>query len=125
MTISKLYFFLKSFHLAPTALIPFCQFQGSMAVMGVHSPNFSVPVCNSFKAKVRGDQLCYTVDPNVYKVYDNEKPLELTLLLDYNEEREYSFHSNSLSDTSGNYHSTLTIEETEKRFIIIEAISKN
>ena len=93
--------------------------------MAVHSPNFSVPVCNSFKAKVRGDQLCYTVDLNVYKIYDNEKPLELTLLLDYNEEREYSFHSNSLGDTSGNDHSTLTIEETEKRFIIIEAISKN
>ena len=124
MTIFKT-FFMETFPSAPTALIPFCQFQGSMAVMGVLSPNFSVPVCNSFKAKVRGDQLCYTVDPNVYKVYDNEKPLELTLLLDYNEEREYYFHSNSLSDTSGNYHSTLTIEETEKRFIIIEAISKN
>ena len=88
------------------------------------SPNFSVPVCNSFKAKIRGDQLCYTVDPNIYRVDDIYEPLEFTLLLDYNEEREIFLNKNDEGDTieSG---LTLTVEETEKRFTIIETMSNN
>ena len=105
---------------APTALIPFCQFQGSMSAMGDIKPNFSAPVCSSFQPKIREDQLCYTVDPNIYKV---DKPLELTLLLDYNEDREVCFHNGNKEKEQGN-HLTLTVEETEKRFVIIETIGK-
>ena len=50
--------------LSPTALIPFCEFGGNMSVMGVKIDQIDVPVCNSFRPKIKGDQLCYTVDPN-------------------------------------------------------------
>ena len=93
-----------------------------MSVMGVTSPKFSVPVCNSFKAEIRKDQLCYTVDPNIYRV--NDKPLELTLLLDYNEEREKTLYNDATNNDSQK-QLTLTVEETEKRFIIVETIGQN
>ena len=47
-----------------TAMIPFCEFGGNMSVMGVKIDQIDVPVCNSFRPKIKGDQLCYTVDPN-------------------------------------------------------------
>ena len=53
--------------LNPTALIPFCEFNGNMSVMGVKIDQFDVPVCNSFRPKILKDQLCYSVDPNIYK----------------------------------------------------------
>ena len=53
--------------MSPTALIPFCEFGGNMSAMGVKIDQIDVPVCNSFKEKLLGDQLCYTVDPNKYK----------------------------------------------------------
>ena len=65
--------------------------------MGVKIPKVGVPVCNSFKAKIFKDQLCYTVDPNKYrKDFNNGKPakeedLSLSLFLNYNEDREVSF----------------------------------
>ena len=111
---------MESFPFGPTALIPFCQFQGSMSVMGVNKPNFSAPVCNSFQAKIRNDQLCYTVDPNIYRV---DKPFELTLLLDYNEEREISLYEDNKENKHEN-HLTLTVKEAQKRFVIIETIGK-
>ena len=55
---------------------------------------FDVPVCNSFKAKILNDQLCYEIDVNQYIV--DKKDVEmvnkigLTLILDYNEERQIS-----------------------------------
>ena len=54
-------------NLSPTALIPFCAFGGNFSAMGVKMEQFNVPVCNSFKAKIVEDQLCYTVDPNRYR----------------------------------------------------------
>ena len=50
--------------LSPTALVPFCEFGGNMSVMGVKIDQIDVPVCNSFRPKIKGNQLCYTVDPN-------------------------------------------------------------
>ena len=111
---------MESFPSAPTALIPFCQFQGSMSAMGDIKPNFSAPVCSSFQPKIREDQLCYTVDPNIYKI---DKKLELTLLLDYNEEREISLYEDNKENKHEN-HLSLTVKEAEKRFVIIETIGK-
>ena len=37
--------------LSPSAFIPFCEFGGDMSALGVKIDQFSVPVCNSFKAK--------------------------------------------------------------------------
>ena len=60
-----------------------------MSAMGVKIWYFSFPVCNSFKAKLVKDQLCYEVDPNDY--IHNRKDasqFDLTLLIDYNEDRQ-------------------------------------
>ena len=55
--------------LFPTALIPFCEFGGSMSTMGKEIERLDVPVCNSFKPKIVEGQLCYSVDPNPYKTF--------------------------------------------------------
>ena len=77
-------------NLSPSALIPFCDIGGNMSAMGVMIDNFDVPVCNSFKAKLVKDQLCYEVDPNNY-IPSNRKDasyLDLMLLIDFNEDRQ-------------------------------------
>ena len=58
---------------------------------------FEVPVCNSFKAKFVVDQLCYEVDPNVYinnASKDAAKQLDLFLIIDYNEDRQFEAKKN-------------------------------
>ena len=62
-----------------------------MKVVGIKSEKFDVPVCNTFKTKVRNEQLCYQIDLEEYKDITNiEKQLKegLVLILDYNEERQ-------------------------------------
>ena len=59
--------------------------------MGKEVNGFNDPVCNSFEAKIRNDQLCYEVDLEKYKDENNIKEqLEsgLVLILDYNLERQ-------------------------------------
>ena len=73
----------------PSALIPFCEFGGNMSVMGVKIDKFDVPVCNSFKAKIFKDQLCYSVDPNIYRDFINSNRLSLILVIDFNEDRQF------------------------------------
>ena len=48
----------------PTALVPFCEFGGSMSNVGIKLDHFDIPFCNSFREKIIEDQICYTVDPN-------------------------------------------------------------
>ena len=77
--------------LSPSAFIPFCEFGGNMSAMGVKIDLFDVPVCNSFKAKVLNDQLCYEVDPNNFIDKTNGLKyfkLGLVLVLDFNEDRQ-------------------------------------
>ena len=75
--------------LSPTALIPFCSFANNFSMMGTKITEFEVPVCNSFRAKLVKDQLCYEVDLSRFKNHINFKDkLFLTLLIDYNEDRE-------------------------------------
>ena len=69
---------------SPTALIPFCEFNGNMSVMGVNINQFDVPICNSFVPKIVKDKLCYTVDPNEYKhKIDLKGELSLSFLIYY------------------------------------------
>ena len=77
--------------LSPSSFIPFCEFGGNMSAMGVKIDQIDVPVCNSFKAKVLNDQLCYEVDPNLYIDRNDPKKdlkLGLVLALDFNEDRQ-------------------------------------
>ena len=76
---------------SPSAFIPFCEFGGDMSAVGVKIDQFDAPVCNSFKAKVLNDQLCYEVDPNLFIDRTNTLKylkLGLVLVLDYNEDRQ-------------------------------------
>ena len=41
---------------SPSALIPFCEFGGSMSVVGIKIDQFDVPVCNCFQARILNDQ---------------------------------------------------------------------
>ena len=95
-------------NLSPTALIPFCEFGEDISAMGVKIDKLDVPVCNSFKAVVYNDQLCYTVDPNKYRngmVNGNsaeEEDLSLALYINYNEDREEYF-SEDLDENNGKF----------------------
>ena len=85
-----------------------------MSVMGMNIEQMDVPVCNSFQPKIIRDQLCYTVDPNKYKndIKIERDKLDLTLFLNYNEDRLVSSFSDNLN------HST------EDFSILIETIGK-
>ena len=75
---------------SPSAFIPFCEFGGNMSAMGVKINQFDVPICTSFLAKIRNDQLCYEVNLNNFTNQNNlEKELELgfVFIMDYNEDR--------------------------------------
>ena len=92
-------------HLLPTALIPFCEFGGSISAIGAKIDQLDVPVCNSFRPKILRDQLCYTVDPNKYK--DNIKiqrdTLKLSLYLNYNEDRQVSSLQENLNSSASDF----------------------
>ena len=82
--------------LSPSAFIPFCAFGDDMKSMGREVNGFHDPVCDSFEAKVRNDQLCYEVDLEKYK--DKHKIKEqlksgLVLILDYNLERQAEMYN--------------------------------
>ena len=60
-------------NLSPTSLIPFCSINDNYSEMGVKIDQIDVPVCNSFRPKIRKDQLCYTVDLNEIKTKTGSK----------------------------------------------------
>ena len=64
-----------------------------------------IPVCNIFNPKNHFDQLCYETD--LQKLKDNNKDtlikqfeIGLTLILDYNEERQMDFNDISIEKSS-------------------------
>ena len=89
--------------------------------MGRQIIGFNNPVCDSFEAKIRNDQLCYEVDLQKYK--DKNKIKEqlksgLILLLDYNLERQ----SNTYNPKKVHKYSS---DENEKDVhIYLDTISK-
>ena len=76
-----------------------------MSAMGVKIDEFDVPVCNSFKAKVLNNQLCYEVDLNNFtnkNNIDKELTLGFNLIMDYNEDRQVTFDRNISTATNKN-----------------------
>ena len=60
---------------------------------GIKNELFDVPVCNSFKATILNDQLCYEVDPNMYlninwREAEEQIKLGLSFAVDLNEDRQ-------------------------------------
>ena len=106
-------------NLLPTALIPFCEFGGSMSVMGVKIDEFEIPFCNSFKEKLIKDKLCYTVDLNKrrFQVKD-ENDFTLKLFISYNEDRELdTFLDLDMSTTKGD-------DVIADQYVLVETIGK-
>ena len=95
---------------SPSAFIPFCQFGDTVKAMGRKSDLVKIPVCNSFKAKLFYNQLCYEVDVNETlkgKSFNlRELKLGLSLLVDTNFNRQYSMkekmNTATLKETIGN-----------------------
>lgn len=76
---------------SPSAFIPFCYFGGNAERDGLQVHDFKYPVCNMFKSKSLNDQLCYEVDVNDFKTQettDGDLKAGLTILVDYNEDRQ-------------------------------------
>ena len=119
-------------NLSPTALIPFCEFGGNMSVMGIKIDQFDVPVCNSFKPKYVFNQLCYEVDPNEYvsKVFDERvTELGLTLIIDYNEDRQLIFNDienqQFISDSKTSLNTFTNVELAKEDFVYLGTTGKS
>ena len=77
--------------LSPSSFIPFCSFGEDMDVMGTKLIEFEIPICNSFRAKIKSDQLCYELDLQKLKndtLIKEQLQFGLFLVLDYNEDRQ-------------------------------------
>ena len=102
----------ETLELSPSALIPFCSFGNDIESMTMKIENFSLPVCNSFKAVVHKDQLCYQVDLEKFRSKDNLKEQilnGLVLILDNNEDR--NMLSSATSSMDQGYISVDTISK--------------
>ena len=91
---------------SPSSFIPFCSWGDEFIGAKVHK--FDIPVCNIFKPKVYYDQLCYETDLQELKSNNSKLVMEqleegLTLVLDYNEERQIYNNINS-NDTEKSPH---------------------
>ena len=92
-----------------------------MSAMGVTIPQFDVPVCNSFQAKILNDQLCYEVDLKKFSNKNNifnELKLGFNFLLDYNEDRQVTLHQEVHSK------STSPLKIHKQLFIWIQLVKK-
>ena len=75
-----------------SAFIPFCSFGDNL--IGSKVVGFDMPICNIFKPKLYFDQLCYETDlqelrdSSSNEDFINQLELGLTLVLDFNEERQ-------------------------------------
>ena len=84
-----------------SSFIPFCAFGDKL--IGSIIDEFDMKVCNIFKPKLHYDQLCFETDLQELRDKDNfmnQLELGLTLVLDYNEERQInqlSFKNGSIS----------------------------
>ena len=94
---------------SPSSFIPFCSFGEDF--IGSKVNEFDIPVCNIFKPKIYHAQFCYETDLQKFKSINNEileaqLEMGLTLVLDYNEERQntYNFISKEAKSLSKNHH---------------------
>ena len=83
-------------NLSPSALIPFCDFgRRRKSTIGNMMEDYELPVCDSFKAKVLNDQLCYEVDLHEYRNNNNiGLKSGLVFFMDYNEDRQVILKEN-------------------------------
>ena len=82
----------------------------------------TVPVCNSFKAKIVQDQLCYQVDPFNYvkSLSIKESKLSLILYINFNEDRWLPM--NTRIESNDNILDGYDFAEEQEENIIINTI---
>ena len=93
-----------------SSFIPFCSFGDNL--IGSKVVGFDMRICNIFKPKLYYDQLCYETDLQELKDsnsinFMNQLELGLTLVLDYNEERQMSpqaYENDSLEKEEFSYN---------------------
>ena len=72
-----------------SSFIPFCWF-GDHLEISTMSERFNVSVCNSFKPKLRNDQVCYEMDPNELLRGQTADNKVLYFVTDENRDRQIS-----------------------------------
>ena len=111
-------------HFSPSAFIPFCSFGENMNALGIQVDNFDVPVCNSFKAVIHNDQLCYQVDLEKFRdpqVIDKQLKHGLVMILDENKDRQFLTKDKKVSGT----RNLFSPEEENSIQIHLDTISKS
>ena len=79
-----------------SSFIPFCAFGDEL--IGSEIDGFDMKVCNIFKPKLHYDQLCFETNLQELKNRDNlmnQLELGLTLVIDYNEDRQINFRESN------------------------------
>ena len=96
-----------------------------MTTMGIKIDQFKVPVCNVFQAKIQNDQLCYEVDLNKF-TYEKEKEVELGLnfLMDYNEDRQFTFDKKIEVSELDLTNSLVESNQDQHAFIYLDTVGK-
>ena len=110
-------------HLSPSAFIPFCSFGEDIKVMGNKVDSFDVPVCNSFKAVLHNDQICYQVDIEKFRDEETlEKQLKhgLVIIIDENKDRQFLKNDRKVSGT----RNLFSPEEENRIQLHLDTISK-
>ena len=110
-----------------TSFIPFCEIGGNMSAMGVKIDKFDFPVCNSFKATITNDQLCYEVDMNRFvqkNTFSSYLKLGLTLIMDYNEDRQVTFNKKRTGTGTGLTNSLIDSSRDNTAVIYLNTIGK-
>ena len=97
-------------------------------MLGVRIEQFEAPVCNSFKARVVKDQICYELSINDFlnssKVEDMGDLLKdgIIMLLDYNLDRQIGDDGTNLDVAQENLMSRLGKAKEETAQIYLDAI---
>ena len=97
--------------------------------MGKKIDQFKVPVCNSFKAKILNEQLCYEVDLNNFSNKDNiENELKsgFIFIMDYNEDRQVTYDEDDIyvNDNISLTDKIIKSNDYQHAFIYMNTIGK-
>ena len=115
----------KGMNMSPSAFIPFCDFGGDMATMGVKIDQFDIPVCSGFQAVLLNDQVCY--EANLMSISNNDiaKSLEsgFAFIMDYNEDRQVIFQKNT-KKVEGLVNWIAKSDQDQSAFIYLDTIGK-
>ena len=99
-----------------------------MSAMGAKIEQFDNPVCNSFKARVLYDQLCYEVDLEKFKNPGKlhlQLKLGLVFFMDYNEDKQLIIENSSRPENIQSRGQAIDgSNEEENAFIYLNTIGE-